>query len=153
MQEQILKVVDVNSGKTNFIFFPERVVALTDTSKGCRIDYSDSGHYIVVAGVSALKMKRSIQEQLQEDHSIAFLKLESNYFGHKGKEYINIYHIAGIIDYDETCSIVFEHLGHQTKIQEPAYDVAFQIRRLIKKLDQDQDLCCETVAAEESDTE
>ena len=157
MQGQILKVLDVtNSNKkvTNYISYPEKVLQLIDTSKGVLFEYTGSGHAIVIPDTTARLLKRSIQEQLQDDHKIGFLKLESNYHGHKGLQYINVAHIASIAEINsDRCEVRYEYHNHTVKIDAPAFDVAFQVRRVIKRLDQDQELCCEPVAAEESDTE
>ena len=152
-KEQILKLYDVNDKRTVFIFFPENIYELIDTSRGCMIRYSqDDKQKVIVADTTARQMKRSIQEQLQEDHTIGFLKLHSNYNNHKGLQYINVKHIAGLIDLGSGCDLKMEYHDRVVGVDENALEVAAQIRRVIKRLDQDQDLCCqpETKASEEA---
>ena len=150
MLGQILKIQDVSANtKPNvYIFFPENIFELVDTSAGCLIRYSnDKTIDIVAANVTARQMKRSIQEQLKEDHELGFLKLESTYHHHKGVRYINVKHIAGLIDGIKHCDLVTEYHGRVIRIQESGQEVAAQIRRVIKRFDQDQELCCQEVPA------
>ena len=155
MSEQILKVIDISKRNkpTVYIFFPENILDLVDTAKGCEIRYSsDTNIDVVVGDVTARQMKRSIQEQLKEDHNLGFLKLESTYNGHKGVRYINVKHIAGVIDDGaKECYLHTEYHKEQITVEEKAQDVAAQIRRVIKRLDQDQDLCCQTETETETE--
>ena len=157
MTGQILKVVDISKPNkpTVYIFFPENILDLVDTVKGCEIRYSSEINIdVVVENVTARQMKRSIQEQLKEDHNLGFLKLESTYNGHKGLRYINVKHIAGVIDEgNKDCYLQPEYHQRQIQVQERAQDVAAQIRRVIKRLDQDQDLCCQIETETETETE
>ena len=148
MQEQILKLPDSATKKTNYIFHPERIFDLTDSADGCVIHYGGSGREVVVAGKTAREMKRLIQEQILD--GMGFLKLESIYLNHKGKRYINVDHIAGVVDHgNDKCEIILEHFNYHFGVNENAFDVAYQIRRVIKRLDQDQELCCEPDVAPE----
>ena len=151
MLGQILKIQDSSErNKPNvYIFFPENIFELIDTSKGCLIRFSsDKNIDIVAANVTARQMKRSIQEQLKEDHELGFLKLESTYSNHKGVRYINVKHIAGLIDNgNNQCDIYMEYHNRLIAIDESGQEVAAQIRRVIKRLDQDQELCCQAEPA------
>ena len=98
----------------------------------------------LLANVTARQMKRSIQEQLKENHELGFLKLESNYYNHKGVRYINVKHIAGLTDTGgQSCDLQMEYHNRVINIEESGQEVAAQIRRVIKRLDQDQELCCQ----------
>ena len=148
MLGQILKIQDASKNiKPNvYIFFPENVIELMDTAKGCLIKYSNDDNIdVLAANVTARQMKRSIQEQLKEDHELGFLKLESNYHNHKGVRYVNVKHIAGLIDNGDQCDIHMEYHDRFIRLQENGQEVAAQIRRVIKRFDQDQELCCQAV--------
>ena len=154
MLGQILKIQDASEPrKPNiYIFFPENVFELIDTSKGCLIRYSnDENIDVLAANVTARQMKRSIQEQIKEDHELGFLKLESTYMNHKGVRYVNVKHIAGLIDDGDQCDIHMEYHDRFIRIQESGQEVAAQIRRVIKRFDQDQELCCQEVPAPEEE--
>ena len=142
MKEQILKVVNATDKKTHYVFFPERIFDLTDTAKGCLLRYGTDSTSVVIANVTARNMKRSIQEQIE--HPMGFLKLENVHNGHKGKRYVNVDQIAGLVDEGDKTSVRYEHhIAFQFTVLEKAFDVAYQIRRVIKRLDQDAELCCE----------
>ena len=136
MLGQILKIQDAseNSKPNVYIFFPENIFELIDTSEGCLIRYSnDKNIDVVAANVTARQMKRSIQESLKEDHELGFLKLESNYHNHKGVRYINVKHIAGLLDNgNNRCDIHMEYHNRFIRIEESGQEVAAQIRRVIK---------------------
>ena len=151
-KEQILKLYDAARKRTVFIFYPENIYELIDTSRGCVIRYSeDDSQYVLVADVTARQMKRSIQEQLDGNHTIGFLKLHSDYMNHKGLQYINVKHIAGLIAFDSRCDLQMEYHDRNVGVEENPLEVAAQIRRVIKRLDQDQDLCCEPVPVPSED--
>ena len=148
MQEQILKIPDSETKKTHYIFHPERIYDLTDTADGCLLRYGGVQNMATAADTSARQMKRLIQEQILD--GMGFLKLESIYRNHKGKRYINVDHIAGVVDHgNNKCEIILEHHKQHFAVNEAAFDVAYQIRRVIKRLDQDQELCCEPEPAPE----
>ena len=154
MQEQILKVHDAKGQKTHYIFYPERILDLTDTIKGCLLRYAHVNRNIIIADITARQMKRTIQEQLEGHHIMGFLKLESNYNNHKGKKYINALHIAGIHEIDkDTCDLQYDTHPDGATIEEPAFNVAYQVRRIIKRLDQDQELCCQAETETEEEAE
>ena len=142
-KEQILKLYDAARKRTVFIFFPENIYEIKDTPKGCVIKYSRDDHMqVLVADVAARKMKRSIQEQLEGNHNIGFLKLHTNTNGIIRLQYINVAHIAGLIAYDDRCDLQMEYHDRRVGVEEDPLEVAAQIRRVIKRLDQDQELCC-----------
>ena len=127
MLGQILKIQDSSKNqKPNvYIFFPENIFELIDTDTGCLIRYSsDKKIEATVSNVTARQMKRSIQEQLKEDHELGFLKLESNYYNHKGVRYINVKHISGLIDNGEQCDIHMEYHDRLIRLQESGQEVA-----------------------------
>ena len=149
-KEQILKLVNATDNKTHYVFFPERIFDLTDTAKGCLLSYSTDPSNVLIANTTARQMKRSIQEQI--DHPMGFLKLESVYKGHKGKRYVNVDHIAGLIDHGDKTVVRYEHhITYDFTVLEKAFDVAYQIRRVIKRLDQDAELCCEPTTETEAE--
>ena len=155
-KEQILKVVDVLPirHRTVFIFFPEKIFELMDTAKGCMINYTARSDKIVVAGVTARQMKRTIQEQLQDYHEIGFLKLHSDYQNHKGLRYINVNHISAVFDNGSQCEIKLEYHKDIISLDDAnTLEVAAQIRRVIRRLDQDQEFCCKPEPAPEAETE
>ena len=157
-KEQILKLYDAGRKRTVYIFYPENIYEIKDTPQGetpvgCEILYSqDDNIEIKVADVSARKMKRSIQEQLEGNHNIGFLKLHTNTNGIIRLQYINVKHIAGLIAFDKRCDIQMEYHDRIVRVEENPLEVAAQIRRVIKRLDQDQELCCTPAAAPAEDS-
>ena len=156
----ILKIPDAdtnNLGKTQYILYPENIYDIHDLSDNkCQVYYAGGKGAVQVGDYSARKFKRYIQEGL--DESIGFLKAEYTYNGYKGVRYCNVAHIAAVLSHDKVdhggklvdmCSIVFQDAGGPVKIYHPAHEVAYQIRRVMKRLDQDQEICC----APEAETE
>ena len=112
----------------------------------------DEQEKVLVAGVTARQMKRTIQEQLQDHHVMGFLKLHSNYHGHKGLRYINVEHIAAVFDNGSQCEIKLEYHKGLIRLEDvDTLEVAAQVRRVIKRLDQDQELCCKPEPAPEAE--
>ena len=158
--QNIMKIVDSsNNGLTEYILRPENIIEIYDTSKGCEIYYASLKASAAIDGVSARQLKRSIQEKL--DQPLGYLKTEyTAHDQHKGTRYFNVDHIAAVISHGtldkddkviDVCSIVFEHGTAPVKIYHSVHDVALQIRRVMKRLDQDQEICCAPEAEQESE--
>ena len=160
--ENIMKVVNAstnNKGQTHYILYPENIYELHDDVEGCRIHYGNGSNALFVENAKARQIKRSIQEQLEQP--LGYLKTEYEYMkGHIGLRYFNVDHIAVIISQNpiqneknetvEVCAIVLEK-GGTIKIYHPAHEVAYQIRRVMKRLDQDAEICCAPKAEQESE--
>ena len=156
--ENIMKIVEASSKQTHYIIYPERIFEIHDTDKGCLIGYTIGG-VADIEGVSARKLKRSIQEQL--DEPLGYLKTIYTYGDdQKGLRYFNVDYIAAVHSHGtvnrngqiiDTCSIVMDLGEHhnKVKIDHAAHEVAYQIKRVLKRLDQDEEICC----APETETE
>ena len=159
----IMKVNDFDG--THYVPHPHRVVEIHDafvnepvTGKqvaGCSVVL---GHHtlINVAGQSALKMKRSIQENTEQD--IGFLKLEfSTTKIPKGLRFVNLDHVielrvknpqqpttfgtALVLDSDQIGD-PHDFDDYSVHLTGDYRVVALQMRRVINRLDQDESLCC-----------
>ena len=168
--EPVMKII--NGRRTEYIFHPERVLEIHDFGKPgepvARM-YFDSGydpeHRVVfqINGVSARDMKRSIQENVPED--IGFLKLDYNIEKHgKGaRRYLNVDSIVSLhaesvskqVD-GQTVTVGgtrLRGLGYHIVVEGAPFAIAAQIRRVLKRLDQDEEFCCDPPAAEEASEE
>ena len=156
----IMKVLDA-LGATRYIFHPERVheirdaiVTKNDRKKevGVQVWFSSESHVpIAFVGVNARQVKRDIQANL--DVSIGFLKVDFETPGiEKARRYINVESILevkptggaekttrAVIDRQETD----QQRNFYVHIDAEPFDVAYQIRRVLQRLDQDQTLCCD----------
>ena len=166
--EPVMKIVD--SGKmTHYIFHPERVAHIHDVGKPDKpaaIMYFDGPSYEVhskfrVDGVTARGLKRSIQENVPE--KVGFLKLDYNTdsFGKGARRYINVDHIvsvnaAQVFARVDGKSVVVSGtrvhgLDFNVDVEGAPFAIAAQIRRVLKRLDQDEDFCCAPEDAEVED--
>ena len=159
--ENIMKIVDIENAlnkTTKYILRPENIFEMFDDVDGCHIGYANDTASAVIEGISARGLKRSIQDKLEQP--LGYLKTRYEYVNQKfGNRYFNVDHIAavhshGTLDRNneliEVCSIVFER-GGAIKIYHPAHEVAYQIRRVLKRLDQDEEICCAPKAEQESE--
>ena len=155
----ILKYLD-SASKTHWVFNPSDCVEIRDNEDGsCSLitPYHRGNNFAAnVPGTPARALKRSIQERV--DEPLAFLKLHFIMSNHKaGNRYINIKHIHALtsrparVDGEEvvySTLIYGEH--HDFKVDMEPGALAFQIRRVLKRLEQDEEICCEAPVEEES---
>ena len=164
----IMKLVNYN-GATQYIPHPGRLLEirdhfgspLEDGVAGCRVSWDEgrfNSHRTHMPNVTARQMKRSIQDGVEDP--VYFIKFE---YDHpkikKGLRYINVDHLRVI----EPATITKDVDGKQVKIngtrihttnearfnidvEHPLSEVAVQVRRVLKRLEQDQDLCCSAPA-------
>ena len=157
--EPVMKVVDTK-GKTHYLFNLSEVKFIRDGADGSAvIGINDNYYYDVhVKGANARTIKRSIQENL--DEQLGFLKWELP--NGKGRRYDNVRTIQSVRPYihavrrdgklveEEHTSLLPTGIG----IAAPAQAVAAQIRRVLKRLEQDEEFCCsEETPAEEEESE
>ena len=168
----IMKVHD--SAGTHYIPHPHRVVSIHDwmvphpvTTKlvqGCRMTLWNET-YIDIPDQSALKVKRSIQENTEQD--IGFLKMEfASHKIPKGLYFVNADHVlelkVQVFESSTNVELILDIGGaheqnhpRRIQIQGDHLVVANQLRRVVKRLDQDEALCCnappEPPAEEEND--
>ena len=156
----IMKVLDAR-GITRYMLHPERVHEIRDAmtsddgkkDPGVHVWFSTESHVpIAFVGVNARQVKRDIQANL--DVSIGFLKVDFETPGiEKARRYINVESILevrptegnekktrAVIDRQETDL----QRNFYVNIDAAPFDVAYQIRRVLQRLDQDQTLCCDT---------
>ena len=153
---------------THYIAHPERVVQIYDaqfynptTEKhetGCRVKFQVREKSLPVSGVSARQIKRSIQQNT--DVKIGFLKLDFSSDIVKGNMYVNVDHVAALrVEHSVTPRVAIvldDHLTYDENairlkddeiVIDPQSDnsweqVALQLRRVLNRLDQDEELCC-----------
>ena len=144
----ILKFIDDGNfkGSTVYIFNPTVIQEIHDTATGCRIVYLSGENFIT--GTSARQLKRSIQEELEQP--IGYLKTAYTYRGHEGLRYVNVAHIISLTEASpivkdgktvETCQMVLDN-EQFLKFYHSAGEIAYQVRRVLKRLDQDAEICC-----------
>ena len=170
----IMKVLGAQTGDTFYIPHPHRVVQLYDDwhnnknsgkrEKGCIVFMASSATkgLFHVANITARQMKRSIQENT--DQKIGFLKVtwrknETELFN----RYINVDHVISLrkpyngkpyleLDNDDSAKELFGNHIHRVEFPIDNVDViALQLRRVVARLDQDEELCC--APPEEDDSE
>ena len=139
----ILKFIDRQfKGQTHYVFQPDQITEMHDWDDGCRFSYA--GGVGSIANVSARQFKRSLQDQL--DEPLGFLKTD---YAH-GVRYINVKHILSVISRKPYTDGAGTHHTCDVNIDEDtsyrfagaAKDVAYQVRRVLKRLDQDEEICC-----------
>ena len=155
MQEQILKFVDEshggNTGITHYILHPERIIEIQDTKIGCKFRYAGGYYEAEIKGTNARQFKRAIQEQLNEP--MGFLKTEFPVFvKNDGLRYFNVNRIAAVRtrrvsniqtgEVDLHSTLIMEDHKLPIELDHEAFEVAYQIRRVLKRLDQDSAICC-----------
>ena len=163
--------------KTNYIFRPEDIVEIRDSAKGVRVllpvSAGEQGilHRIdIVTEKNARDVKREIQEQ--HDEPIGYLKMSDERLVENGRRYVNAKYILSghpakvrtkvdgkwiVVDgtfvaidhyYDDAHSA---HAGLHVNLD--PFEVARQIRRILRRLDQDEEICCAAAPEDEEETE
>ena len=155
----IMKVPHVTGNV--WIPFPHEVHHIYESPNfdGCALEMSahhEAGH-IKIKGHTARQVKREIQENV--DVETGFLK---TFYVRDGKTY-NQYYNVKFLEYMESSKdrddkpitlLHFRDSKHIEKLLHDPAQVALQLRRIIKRLDQDEELCCVPPAApEENDAE
>ena len=165
----IMKLHD--TGGTHYFPHPHRVAEIHDAkvkdlSTGKKVDgsvvsFKALHHAIHVPNISALKIKREIQENTEQD--IGFLKLRQFADGEdRGNRYINVDHVIEFKVHRgrNDGRFVMDEVGHDLNAYEIAIvaptdplQVALQLRRVINRLDQDEELCCNAPPDAEAEAE
>ena len=174
MPEPVMKLL--TTAGTVYIFHPERVHDITDAGKPgapaavmayyveSEFDTNDF-RYFSVEGISARDLKRSVQDNVTE--GLGFLKLtasRTDLYGPQARRYINVDDIVYLssvrifkqIDGKEVqvggAKIETKH--ESITVEGAPFAIAAQIRRVLKRLDQDEEFCCAADDAKvEDDTE
>ena len=146
--EPVMKVVD-SQGQTVYLFNLYDVVAIWDTSKGTTLVLEgevDPGILIYIPNVRARIIKRSIQENV--DEPIGFLKTDIE--GDKGHlRYDNVRYIRAIHPQKGPANEKWAVINNEWVIHAEPQPVAAQVRRVLKRLDQDEEFCCAAQEGEE----
>ena len=126
----------------------------------------------IVTEKNARDVKREIQEQ--HDEPIGYLKMTDERFVENGRRYINAKYVVsahpakvstsvdGKPSYVDGAFVSIDHFyddsGHGAT--EPGlhvaldpFEVARQIRRIIRRLEQDEEVCCAAAPEDEEETE
>ena len=168
--EPVMKFVDVG-GKTQYLLHAERVVDISDIGKpdkpAATMTFESLGENFVtrfsIDGVTARDLKRNIQDNASEE--IGFLKLDYNtdVFGKNARRYVNVDWLVSIhaenfhklVDGQRVQVGGARILGRHTDIhiEGAAFAIAAQIRRVLKRLDQDEEFCCNAPEPETDDSE
>ena len=169
--EPVMKILD-SQGRTQYIFHPERALEIRDIGKPDKPFASMSFHdgsenanltHFGIPGATARSVKRSIQENVPD--KIGFLKLDYNTDTHgpSARRYLNVDSLISLRGYTRSVQIdgqtveveetVVTAQGYEVRIEATAQSVAWQIRRVLKRLDQDEEFCCDAPAAEEASEE
>ena len=154
MTLNIMKIVDDETKSTSYITDPSDMHQILDTSKGCILRFGASRIDVHIHNKSARQMKREIQERLDEPPH--FVKMTYTHTdAHVGLRYVNVAHVAGVTVFnvgrdDERAALIFNHVGAVLKTSSTAQSLAYQVRRILLKLDQDEEICC---SAEDNEDE
>ena len=160
----IMKVWD--GKQTHYIFHPEDIVEIYD-------DELDDAAVVVIIPRAARqihivtdKNSRDIKREIQanSDEPIGYLKLDDERVVKNGRRYINAKYIVATRPKKVSVSIheplvdgsllSIDHHGRSTAlVAADPFEVARQVRRILIRLDQDEDICCATEAADEEETE
>ena len=171
----IMKIHDEVHGKTVYIPHPNRVAQIYDASfqhshnnpnlprtPGCFIELSAPKDYgrIAIKNVSARKLKRSLQENAGENMGFLKMTFTSKHVP-KGIRYVNIDHVLSLnvskegtatLEIDDVYRSVHGSESH-IRITDEASLIALQMKRIVDKLEQDEELCCAAPPEEEDDSE
>ena len=163
----IMKVFD--GKQTHYIFRPEDIVQVYDDElddvAGVAIVPRAAQPIHIVTDKNARDIKREIQAN--SDEPIGYLKLDDEQHVKKGRRYINAKYIVATRPKKVRLSVegsdteivdgsllsIDHHSGSTTLVAADPFEVARQIRRILIRLDQDEDLCCGAEAADEEETE
>ena len=170
----IMKIFDKND-HTVYVPNPHQVVQIYDTTypdthfeaekdarlPGCIMQMTSQPGLgsIPILNFSARQIKRTIQEKV--DGGIGFLKMffNSNYIS-KGTRYVNLEHVAFLRHKEGTKPYILldndqwenNQTFHRIILEDDPLTIALQMRRVINRLDQDEELCC-AAPPEEDDSE
>ena len=147
----------IHNGQTVWIPFPHTVYTITDEVNGNSSIGMDpgpaSGASYLVKGMSARDLKRSIQENVDED--IGFLKMSQR--DTALNTYMNVFYVKGVESVSaKKARIHVRGADHSWVVAHDPTQLALQLRRIVKRMDQDEEICCtgrEKVAAEEEEAE
>ena len=158
--EPVMKI-DRN-GVTQYLFHTERVLEILDVGKPekpAAIMYFDNSHEVGhwesyrLEGVTARYLKRTIQDNASD--KVGFLKLDYNTETHgKGaRRYVNVDWIMSIraLNFTKTVDGQKVTVGGAlirgkdlyVHVEGAPFAVAAQVRRVLKRLDQDEEFCCD----------
>ena len=160
----IMKLHD-NYG-THYVPHPHRVVMIYDGKvwdpsmnkfvPGVSMQMGFHHQGISVQNIAALKLKREVQENTEQD--IGFLKLNMTRGDVSvGNMYVNLDHVFELRVEEQRAVLVMgispdggaEHLIY---VDDPL-QVALQMRRVLNRLDQDEELCCNAPPDAEAEAE
>ena len=164
----IMKIVDVghNKPRTVYIMQPHKIIEIYDrydskpsAEEACVSFSHGAAPFYCVKGINARNLKRDIQEKI--DVPMGFLKMTYVTPNNpKARFYVNVERIAAIEpqreDANKTTLTIVGGLDDAVKVDATPFDVAFQVRRVLKKLEQDEEFCCSPPvepALEEDETE
>ena len=165
--------------KTHYIFRPEDIVEIRDIAKGVRVRLPAAqgefgGHHAIsiVTEKNARDVKREVQEQ--HDEPIGYLKMTDERYVENGRRYINAKYVVSAhpakvgtrIDGKyvtvDGAFVSIDHFyddsGHESSLPglhvalDP-FEVARQIRRILRRLEQDEEICCAAAPEDEEETE
>ena len=142
----IMKLLD-SKNNTVWIPFPHKTFEILDMSDGggCEIYTSPPAQSVFpIKGKSAREVKRSIQENV--DTPIYFLKTYYTINNVNRNVYVNsevISHVVGITKGGNPATeLHFDGSEDVFTVLHEPHEVANQLRRIAKRFDQDQELCC-----------
>ena len=149
----------IHGGQTAWIPFPHTVFSITDHAESdCYLlmdpHHGASSHY-TIKGHSARAIKRSIQENT--DEHIGFLKLA---VGNTGRTmYVNTFYIESLESRSATKARIYLRGGGfpggddgtqgRLDVSADPAQLALQLRRIVRRLVQDEEFCCDEPAAED----
>ena len=170
--EPVMKFDDYQ-GITRYLFHAERVHDIHDLGKpgkplaSMRFDVNNENSVLSeyrIAGITARDLKRNIQDN--EPEKLGFLKLSYNtdFHGPQARRYLNVVHVVSVspgriyrmIDGQRTefGAAMIQTRSDTITVEGAPFAVAAQIRRILKRLDQDEEFCCDAPESEaESDSE
>ena len=156
--QNIMKFIDGYLKQTVYLTYPETVYQIYDNEYGCHILIEGQGA-ANIEDHSARQFKRAIQERLEQP--LGFLKTEYTYGDDiKGLRYFNVDYITKIASLPpivrndeqiEVCVITTKESPGNVKIYHSAHEVAYQVRRVMKRIDQDAEICCAPESEQESE--
>ena len=170
--EPVMKIVDAVDGRTKYIFNIKGLHDIHDVGKpdkpiaAIRFDANDENSHLQsfrVAGVTARDMKRSIQENFPDE--LGFLKLDYSdaRYGPQARRYLNVTQVIAIsparfgklVDGQRVLvgGARIQTKGEVIIVEGAPFALAAQVRRVLKRLDQDEEFCCEAPEPEAEEAE
>ena len=168
--EPVMKILDTH-GRTYYLFHTERVIEIRDVGTPDKpaaemlfasISFEEAEKF-KIDGVTARDLKRTIQENAPD--KIGFLKLDYNtaVHGKNARRYLNVERIVSmravrvskLVDGQRVTLGGAQIYGRfvNLQVEGAVFAIAAQVRRIIKRLDQDEEFCCDAPAAEEASEE